>query len=98
MLVNTVEVVILTKFKNYLFHNQYHNVLTVFTLTFPYCFAEQNKHRIVMLIKTRIMPILEVLIITVVLVLIAVLALSVRLIFTKKENSGVDRAETILMN
>lgn len=37
-----------------------------------------------MINKNRIMPIIELLILTIVLVLIAVLALSVRLIFTKK--------------
>lgn len=48
-----------------------------------YCF-EPYKHLIVVKIKRIIMPIIELLILTIILVLIAVLALSVRLIFTKK--------------
>jgi multisubunit Na+/H+ antiporter MnhC subunit len=47
------------------------------------CF-EPSKGLIVIKIKRKIMPIIELLILTIILILIAVLALSVRLIFTKK--------------
>jgi hypothetical protein len=47
-------------------------------------FIEPSKRLIVIKIKRNIMPIIELLVLTIILVLIAVLALSVRLIFTKK--------------